>query len=273
MRILRRRIAGLGFAGLVLGLVFWTATGAVADDGEGVSGDDSEKAAAEGASPGPGGVSNDEFQPVREDWAPILYVPPSRGRGQALETAGGGTRGIARKEGLSVAVVAPPHLALTTREQPTLYWFVSAPTSARIDLTLVDDSLIDPLLEMTVPYPVERGIHTLDLRSLGIRLEPEKVYRWHVAVVHDSERRSSDLLAEGLIERSGMPPRLTRSLQEARHAYAPYAISGFWYDAMSELRSAIALDPEDRRLRLQEVALLEQAGLGEVARFARSSGH
>ena len=45
---------------------------------------------------------------LSEDWAPILYVPPSRGRGQALETAGGGTRGIARKEGLSVAVVAPP---------------------------------------------------------------------------------------------------------------------------------------------------------------------
>ena len=203
-----------------------------------------------------------------EDWAPVLYVPPSRGR--ARHTAAGGTRGAG---GVEIAVLAPrDHVALTTRAQPTLYWYVSEPIRGRVDVTLIDDVSIDPLLEATVPGPVEAGIHTLDLAEHGLTLKPGRVYTWHVAWVQDADRRSSDLLAEGFIERTVPSRSLARSLEGASDRFAPFALSGIWYDAIAELEQALSVAPGDRRLLLQQVALLRQAELPRVADYALEAG-
>jgi hypothetical protein len=199
------------------------------------------------------------------EFAPVMYVPPARGRAQY--TAAGATRGIPGLKPLDVAVLAPEdHVALTTRAQPTLYWFVSEDTDARIDLTLVDEASIDPLLEWTVPSPVTRGIHALDLAEHGVRLEAGKVYRWHVAVVRDARRRANDIFDQGLIERTEAPAGLERSLADAEDAFAPYARSGIWYDAMAELQSALREDPQNPKLRAQEAAFLEAIKLTPGAR-------
>ena len=194
----------------------------------------------------------------------VAYVPPSRGR--ARQTAGAGTRSNASGE--RVAVLAPPdHVAFTTRAQPTLYWFVSEDTTTRIDLTLVDEDEIDPLLEITVPGPVTAGIHGLALSEVGVVLEPARTYRWYVTLVRDAERRSNDSVAGGAIERTQLSPDLERTLASTRFDYAPLALSGIWYDAIDELLLALAERPEDERLRVQRAALLEQAELSEVALF------
>lgn len=198
----------------------------------------------------------------------VPYVPRERGR--ARHSAAGGTRTQSRRGGLEVAVLAPADVALTTRAQPVLYWYVSESTDERIDITLTDDASIDPLLEMTVPPPVAAGIHALDLSAHGVSLEAGRTYRWNIAVVRDADRRSTDALAEGMIERTGTSPSLERSLAEASRRFAPYALSGIWYDALAELRSALAANPDDRGLRRQEVALLEQIELPAVARYART---
>ena len=188
-------------------------------------------------------------------------------------TAAGGTRAIpGAGSAVQVAVLAPKdHVALTTRAQPVLYWYLSETTTARIDVTLIDEEGIDPLLEITVAGPVEAGIHSLDLSEHGITLSPGQTYRWHVALVQDARRRSTDTLAEGLIERTGVSAALSRSLRDAQNPYAPYALSGIWYDAIAELRVALGEDPGNRQLLLQEVALLEQADLSQIARFARTA--
>ena len=54
-------------------------------------------------------------------------------------------------------------------------------------------------------------------------------------------------------------------------SFAPYALSGIWYDAISELQTAIGKDPGNRRLLLQKVALPEQAELSSVAKYARQA--
>ena len=198
--------------------------------------------------------------------APVVYVPPARGH--ARNTAGAGTRGISGSA-VRVAVVAPmDHVALTTRAQPTLYWYVSEDTDTRIDVTLTDEKAIDPLLELTVPGPVERGIHALRLEDLGLELDPEKTYSWNVALVVDAKRRSNDTFAQGFIARTPLTSVLAQSLKGAQESFAPYALSGIWYDAMDELFGAIEKKPGSRRLRRQQIALLEQADLSEVAAFA-----
>ncbi|MEZ4290801.1 MAG: DUF928 domain-containing protein [Myxococcota bacterium] len=203
-------------------------------------------------------------------WSPVVYIPP--GRGSARQTAGAGTRTFSRGD-VTVKVLAPrDHIALTTRAQPILYWYVSQDTALRVDVTLVDEEAIDPLLEWTVPGPIARGIHALDLAERGITLEPERTYRWHVAIVRDEAHRANDTFAEGFIARTDVPVDLARRLDEAPQRFAPYALSGIWYDAMHELLRAIERDPEDKRLRLQRAALLEQAGLEEVAVYALRAG-
>ena len=104
-----------------------------------------------------------------------------------------------------------------------------------------------------------------------LSLEQGKVYTRHVAVVHDTKRRSGDLPAEGLIEWARISSSLARSLRETRESFAPYALWGIWYDATSELQNAIGKGPGNRRLLLQEVALLEQAELSSVAKYARQA--
>ena len=198
----------------------------------------------------------------------VPYVP--RSRGKARNTAAGGTRTASNLGDLELAVLAPAEIALTTREQPTLYWYVSEATDARVDVTLADDESIDPLLEVTLPSPIEAGIHALDLAEHGVNLEPGRLYTWNVEVVQDAERRSSSLIASGLIERTSSNATLERALRDARARFAPYALSGIWYDAMAELRTALAADPSDKRLRRQEIALLEQIDLPRVARFVRT---
>ena len=66
-------------------------------------------------SPPTGGVS-----------AAPVYRPPLRGapRGRV----GGGSRGTGR-ESFVLSVLAPDHTGLTTSEQPSLYWFISGPSS------------------------------------------------------------------------------------------------------------------------------------------------
>jgi hypothetical protein len=214
-----------------------------------------------------------------EAWRPILYVPPSRG--QARHTAAGGTRAVSSPHGrVAVAVLAPPdHVALTTRAQPTLYWYVSTETAQRIDITLVDDDEIDPLLELTVPSPVAEGVHALALTDHGLDLERGHTYRWHVAVIQDAWRRSTDTLAEGFIERTEVSSSLEAALKEASRsgaadaAFAPYATSGIWYDAMDEVLSAMGEDPENPYLQRQRAALLEQIELNEVVRSAARDGY
>ncbi|MAG29568.1 MAG: hypothetical protein CL908_01585 [Deltaproteobacteria bacterium] len=203
-------------------------------------------------------------------WKPVAYIPPSRGR--ARNTAGAGTRTFSAGT-VTVEVLAPKdHIALTTRAQPTLYWYVSQDTSTRIDLTLVDEDSIDPLLELTVPGPVSGGIHALRLDEEGLELSLDKTYRWHVALVRDAQRRANDTFAEGFIARTPVSTDLARSLDEANDRFAPYALSGIWYDAMHELVEAIEQNPHDERLVMQRSALLDQADLEEVAVYAVREG-
>lgn len=208
----------------------------------------------------------DEAAEAVELPSPIIYIPPARGR--ALHTAAGGTRGISG-DAVRLAVVAPTdHIALTTRAQPTLYWFVSEDTATRIDVTLADETSIDPLLELTVPGPVKKGIHALRLADMGLELDEDRVYHWSVALVSDATRRSNDKFAEGMIARTPVTSGLVRALEGAEESFAPYALSGIWYDAMDELFGAIENKPASRRLRRQQIALLEQVNLGEVAAYA-----
>ena len=191
---------------------------------------------------------------------PVVYVPPHRGAPSTR--VGGATRGP-WGESLNLAVFAPNHTGLTTREQPSLYWFVSKPISHPIELTLVDPRVVKPVLEIRLPLPLPAGVHRFDLADHGIRLDQGVVYRWFVAVVADVDRRSRDAVAGGTIERVEPSSELRAKLAQVSPGALPalYASEGLWYDAISAISDLIEAAPEDSSLRDGRVSLLSQVGL------------
>jgi hypothetical protein len=192
----------------------------------------------------------------------VFYKPPLRGAPQAR--VGGGTRGSGSIAVLQV--LAPDHVGLTTRAQPTLYWYARTPAAARFEVALIDAEGIDPLLEVEAGAGKAAGIQQLNLGDHGVSLQPGVSYQWSVALVADAGSRATDLVASGVIERiepdEGLDNRLSAGTGLQRVEI--FASEGIWYDALDEISSLIAASPEDESLREVRDQLLLQVGLQEV---------
>jgi hypothetical protein len=198
----------------------------------------------------------------------FTYKPPVRGA--PASRVGGGHRGSAAVTG-ELAVLAPDHTGLTTRSQPTLYWYLSEPANARLDLTVTNDEQIDPLLEQVIGIPKTAGIQSLDLAKAGATLKPGVEYRWFVSLTPDETQRSNDVVASGTIEYvvpdAGLESRTARAdeLTLARI----YAEDGIWYDAIDSISRAIDENPGNANLHARRAGMLEQVGLKSAADYDR----
>ena len=163
-----------------------------------------------------------------------VYSPPSRGAPGGR--IGGGTRG--GQNIFVVSVLAPDHSGFTTSEQPTLYWFISKPTSLPIEVTVMDPDGVKPFLETQLSSPTKAGIQRVSLADYNVHLAPGAAYRWFVAVVPDADRRSKDILAGGAIERVDLQDDIKAKLAKASDKELPfvYAQAGLWYDALKRER-------------------------------------
>jgi Domain of Unknown Function (DUF928) len=192
-----------------------------------------------------------------------VYKPPLRGApGGRL---GGGTRG-GGDQSLLVSAFAPDHLGLTSHEQPSLYWFLSAPTKYPIKFTLIEAKAQKPLVEIPISHAIQPGVQAVRLADYNVRLKTGVQYQWYVAVVTDPEQRSKDIISGGEIERVDLDPGVRTKLEQAGKSNAAfvYAEEGFWYDALSALADLIATTPGDSIYHKQRAALLSQVGLKEM---------
>jgi hypothetical protein len=204
----------------------------------------------------------------------ITYNAPLRGA--PATRVGGGTRSAATKS-VQLSVLAPSDTGYTTRDKPTIYWYVSETLQKPVELTLINNESLEaaskPAFEVTLQPPVARGVHAVSLEQYGVVLKPGVEYQWSVALVSDAAQRSNDVIAGGTIKRVAETDSV-RSLKQASAASRPalYAGAGIWYDAIDELSRMISAQPENRELRVQRAALLEQVGLTEAAAYDRA-GH
>ena len=202
--------------------------------------------------------------------APILtYRPPLRGA--PTTRVGGGTRSSSYAL-LTLTALAPNHTGYTFSDTPTLYWYVSKPIDLPIEITLTVEKAIEPLLEIKLDPPVQKGIHAQSLEEHGVSLEPDVEYQWFVAVIRDSDQRSRDILAGGSIKRVAVSQAVQARLDETGKVDWPsvYAESGLWYDAVEGISKRIDADPADLKVREQRASLLDQVGLVEAAAYDRS---
>ena len=197
------------------------------------------------------------------------YRPPLRGAPAAR--IGGRTRGIGNST-LELVVLAPDHTGLTTKEQPTLYWYVSEPVSAQLEVTLINNTDIDPKLEQIVITPTSAGIHSFDLSKTNTKLVPDVEYRWFVSAIADEKQRSNDVVASGTIQRIEPSKTLTNKISNAddSNLASAYAEEGIWYDTIDALSRMIEKSPDNFQLLAQRSALLEQVGLQSAANINKT---
>jgi hypothetical protein len=201
---------------------------------------------------------------------PPLYAPGALAQGPLVRIGGVGRD--AGPEAPTPVALGPPQLGLTSREAPSLYWYLPAPTALPIGVSVVSEAASVPLLDETLPGPHAVGIHELSLAARGLRLAPGTDHQWFVAVIRDEGRRSRDLVSGGAIRYAPASAELAARLAgaEARLAHT-YAEAGLWYDAYDQLSRWAAREPDAAILRAHRTALLEQVGLASVADGALSA--
>ncbi|MCH2169631.1 DUF928 domain-containing protein [Myxococcota bacterium] len=195
----------------------------------------------------------------------ILYATEPMGAlaGHPVRTFGV-VRSASQSSALELRALGPEHPGWTSQASPTLYWWLSEDTDLPLELTVADDTSIEPLVEVTLEGPHSAGIHALSLNDTGAELTPEILYRWQVALVTDPKRRSKDVRAGAAVVRH--PPSQDDGLEtapigELAHRYAAL---GYWYDAFATVSGWLDAEPEAENLRTSRRALLEQVGLHEV---------
>jgi hypothetical protein len=202
---------------------------------------------------------------LQEDLQLPIYTPPKKVTPRAR--VGGTLRGTDGNEPEIVALV-PDHVGLTVKQTPTLNWYLSKPTNYPLKFTINDDRKVRPIYEGPLPTPSAAGVQSIDLKVLGLVLEPNVQYRWFVSASPNLESPSRDIVAGGMIERCDLSECLsitTVNLTCDRESVRTNALIGFWYDAMGCVCSLIEKNPKDPSLRRLRAALLRQVGLNGVA--------
>ena len=195
------------------------------------------------------------------------YTPPKKLIPRAR--VGGGLRGTDGSDPVLVALV-PDHVGLTAKKAPVLNWFLSKPTTYPLKFTLIDIRVVTPLHEGLIPTPVHAGVQSINLKDLGLALEPDVQYRWYISAIRNPDSPSQDIVAGGVIERCEFSTCLVEmevDLSCDRQSVLRNAVRGFWYDAMACVCELIDLNPSDQTLRRQRAALLNQIGLSGVAEW------
>jgi Domain of Unknown Function (DUF928) len=196
------------------------------------------------------------------------YSPPKKFAPRAR--VGGALRGTRGMEGAELEIVAlvPDHVGLTIKQTPTLNWYLSKATTYPLRFTLNNSQKILPVYDATLPTPTEAGVQSIDLKSLGLTLEPNVQYRWFVSAQRNADSHSEDIVAGGMIERCELNDCLivySPNMTCDRESVRTNAMIGLWYDAMDCICSLIVKDPKDPSLRKMRATLLRQVGLNGVA--------
>ncbi len=163
------------------------------------------------------------------DQIPLLGGPSVRTYGK-VRSAGG-------TSSLEVYALGPDHVGWTSSTSPTLYYWLSEPTSLPIEITVADDVSIEPLVEFQRGGPQAAGLHAVSLEDLGVELQAGVVYRWQAAAVVDAARRSRDVRASAALVFQERTPAQQVKWEEAELAAQAHLLAeqGYWYDAFRQL--------------------------------------
>lgn len=173
-------------------------------------------------------------------------------------------------------VLLPEEVAITTRAQPSLFWYLSRPVDRPIKLTISTPESIEPVLELEIDAAKRQGIQRLDLSKLPIRLKPSVRYDWVIAVASDEAGMGPKIYAKSVVWRIESPKALASRLTGAKNRRQRAAIAaeeGIWIDALAGISNLIEHKPNDSSLRRDRADLLRQVGFQVVIKSQGDDGY
>jgi hypothetical protein len=197
---------------------------------------------------------DDEFQPRSS-------APP------ANRTGGASRGGSSDADMPTVSILAPATtVGMTTREQPVIYWYLSADTEHPIIVALTEQNKKDETIELTLDGAKKAGLHKFDFAKLmqdgkPVKLKPGVPYEVVVDVVAKKTGGSENPNATCRIMR--LDPKDAPKVAEsdpAKQASA-YAKEGVWFDYIAALNAALEKSPKDDALLQRRAKALAGQGL------------
>jgi hypothetical protein len=166
------------------------------------------------------------------------------------------------KEPLYLSVLSPDHIGLTMFEQPALFWFISQLSSQPVDVMITDEGNTQRLLDVRMLPPIRPGIHKVELKDYGIRLQHNMTYQWKIILQGNTPGTS--YTTSGWIMRVSPPSNVAAIAQLPSMTSTPprtLVEAGLWYDAIWALSERIQTQPTDTTSLTQRANLFEQVGL------------
>ncbi len=170
--------------------------------------------------------------------------------------------------------LVPDHVGLSAEVQPRLVWYLSKTTTYPLELTIIDETGVTPIIEKRLSSPTEPGIHIIRLAEYDLKLEKGKTYQWSVSLISDPEHRSRDLIVGGMIQVDDVPVSLGENVRNANPVEATrlWGNAGFWYDAIGVISTNIQSNPSDAEMHNVRASLLEEVDLHMPAQVDRQHG-
>ena len=172
---------------------------------------------------------------------------------------------------LFLSVISPDHVGLTIFEQPALFWFIGNQTDHPVDVIITNENNTHLLLDVRMLPPIQPGIHKVELKDYGIKLQADTTYQWKIML--QGETQGDALVTSGWIRRVEPPSNLvnlTNSSVMNSAPVQPLVEAGLWYDAFWALSERIQTNSLNTTYLDQRASLLEQVGLLPPAELDRS---
>jgi hypothetical protein len=168
-----------------------------------------------------------------------------------------------------MAPLASLQTGFTTKPQPTLWWYISSGYQSKVELTINEYGVIEPVLETHIIGPPEEGINKIDLKDFDVTLKPNVEYEWFIVIVPLPGERSADFLGSATIMYIPPDDAFKQKLANAsdEDLVYTYASEGYWYDTIHTLCKLIADNPENAKYRKHRIALIDQVRLGKVKNY------
>ena len=222
------------------------------------------------ASPNDGAPSGRVGSGVRGDWA--LNAPKD---GEPEGTSGSGVRGIQREQlGMPIlSVLTPSEIGLALNDQPTLFWYQSAPVNVPVVFFLIDaENDEKPVLDLVFDDDKAFGFRSVDLKKHNVKLVPGRDYEWSVQIVVNSYSPSNNIFSSGWIRCMDQTSEVIDKLpgDPGPKRLMALANESLWYDTLTELEAAIVKHPDDNDYRDARIELLAAVGLPDASNYDKS---
>ena len=190
--------------------------------------------------------------------------------GLPIHRVGGGSRGncIANRDQL-VALVPENSVGITASTTPQLFFSIPQTNKTHLIEFVVRNQQDELVYEALLETKDRAGIIAIELPE-NLQQESLKTnenYHWYLSMICNEQKRSHDIVVEGLLKRIEIEPTLSQKLQNADpiEQASLYQQQGIWHDALSIVAQEQKNTNHRGAARAKWTELLSALGLGELA--------